>query len=315
MMPGSRRIGDREVSAVGYGALQLSVEGRPPEREGLAMLRAVFDSGTTLIDTADSYCMNQEEVGHNERLVRRALEEWSGDRGQIMVATKGGHYRPGDGSWQVDGRPAALRAACERSMRALGVDVIDLYQFHRPDPEVPFAESIGAFRDLREAGMVRLVGISNVSVEQIAEARQIVEISSVQNEFSPDFWSSSQELGLCSSLDIAFIAYGPLGGRNGARRIGDRHPVLASIANDHGVSPQRVALAWELAQSKKVIVIPGGRSVAPFLDDVEAGSMLLSEEEMAAIAGAVSRRASVTGYLEPGDELSAGSPPPGAASN
>jgi aryl-alcohol dehydrogenase-like predicted oxidoreductase len=178
---GLRSIGDREVSAVGYGALQLSVEGRPEEPESLAMLGAVLDAGVTLIDTADSYCVDLTEVGHNERLIRRALDEWSGDRGQILVATKGGHYRPGDGTWPVDGRPSALRSACEGSLRALGVDVIDLYQLHRPDPVVPFCESVGALRDLRGAGMIRMVGISNVTSDQITEAHQIVEISSVQN--------------------------------------------------------------------------------------------------------------------------------------
>ena len=309
-----RSIGGREVGAIGYGALQLSVEGRPAEPEALAMLCAVFDSGVTLIDTANSYCVGPTEVGHNERLIRRALDEWPGDRGEILVATKGGHFRPGDGSWPVDGRPSALRTACEGSLRALRVDVIDLYQFHRPDPLVPFSESVGALRDLQEAGMVRMVGISNVTSDQIAEAHQIVEISSVQNEFSPDFRSSLGELRRCTELNIAFIAYGPLGGRAGASGLGDRHPVLAAVGAEHGVSPQQVALAWELAQSRNVIVIPGGRRTAPFLANVEAGSIQLSDEELARISAELSWQTSFTGYAEPDDGESVAVPPQSAIS-
>jgi aryl-alcohol dehydrogenase-like predicted oxidoreductase len=171
-----RRIGGMKVSAVGLGAMLLSLAGRPDEAGALRTIHAALDAGITLIDTADAYCLDGSEVGHNERLVAKALAAWPGDRDRVLVATKGGHTRPGR-EWGLDGRPEYLRRACEASLRALGVEAIGLYQFHRPDPKVPFAESVGALAELRAAGKVRMVGLSNVSVEQIQQARRIVEVA------------------------------------------------------------------------------------------------------------------------------------------
>ena len=189
----TRRLGGLEVGAVGLGEMPMSLAGRPDEPRAVRTIHAALDAGVTLIDTADAYCRDESDFGHGERLVAKALAAWSGDRDRVLVATKGGHTRP-RGDWGLDGRPEYLRQACEASLRALGVEAIGLYQFHRPDPKVPFAESVGAMAELKAAGKVRLVGLSNVSFDQIRQARQLVEVASVQNEFSPRFRRSEGEL-------------------------------------------------------------------------------------------------------------------------
>jgi aryl-alcohol dehydrogenase-like predicted oxidoreductase len=275
-----RQIAGRPVSAIGMGAMPLSLEGRPPEAQALRTIHAALDAGVTLIDTADAYCVNREETGHNERLVAKALASWSGDTDAVLVATKGGHYRPGDGSWQVDGRPEHLRSACEASLAALGVEAIGLYQFHRPDPDVPYAESVAALAELRAEGKIRLAGISNADPEQIREAAAIVDLASVQNEFSPRFRSSERELRLCDELGIAFLPWSPLGGGGRARKLGDRHAAFAEVADTHGVSPQQVALAWELAKSPGVIPIPGATRPETIVDSTRAAELVLTGEEL-----------------------------------
>ncbi len=174
--------------------------------------------------------------------------------------------RPGDGSWQVDGRPEYLRQACEASLRRLGVEAIGLYQFHRPDPDVPYAESIGMMKQLQDEGKVRMVGISNATVAQIDEARSIVDIVSVQNQFSPSYRSSEGELQRCAELGIAFLPWSPLGGISSASELGSRYAVFQEVADAHGVSPQQVCLAWMLGLAPVVIPIPGSsrrRSATP----------------------------------------------------
>jgi len=184
----TRTIGPVTVSAIGLGGMPMSIEGRPDEARSIRTIHAALDAGVTLIDTADAYHMNAGETGHNERLIAKALASYPADISDVLVATKGGHLRPGDGSWTLDGSPAHLREAVEASLKALGVDVIGLYQFHRPDPKMPYEESIGALKELLDAGKIRLAGISNASTQQIELARSIVgegNLASVQNEFSP----------------------------------------------------------------------------------------------------------------------------------
>ncbi|HEY4724375.1 MAG TPA: aldo/keto reductase [Actinomycetota bacterium] len=275
-----RRIGGMKVSAVGLGAMLLSVAGRPDEAAAVRTIHAALDAGVTLIDTADAYCLDGSEAGHNERLVAKALAAWPGDRDRVLVATKGGHTRPG-GEWGLDGRPEYLRQACEASLRALGVDTIGLYQFHRPDPEVPFAESVAALAELKAAGKVRLVGLSNVSVDQINQARELVEVASVQNEFSPRFRRSEGELAFCAAQRIAFLPWGPLGGSDRSRDLGGRHRAFAEVAEAHGVSPQRVALAWELAKAPVVIPIPGASRPETITDSLGAAALRLSDDDLA----------------------------------
>jgi aryl-alcohol dehydrogenase-like predicted oxidoreductase len=276
----TRRLGGLQVSAIGLGEMQLSLAGRPDEAQAFRTIRAALDAGVTLIDTADSYCIDESDMGHGERLVAKALAAWPGDRDRVLVATKGGHTRPG-GRWEVDGRPEYLRQACEASLRALGVEAIGLYQFHRPDPKVPFAESVGALAELQAAGKVRLVGLSNVSVDQINQARRLVEVASVQNEFSPRFRRSEGELVFCAAQRIAFLPWGPLGGSHQSGDLGGRHRAFAEVAQAHGVSPQQVALAWELAKAPVVIPIPGASRPETILDSLAAASLRLSGEELA----------------------------------
>ena len=276
----SRRIGDVEVSAVGLGGMPMSIEGRPDEEQSVRTIHAALDAGITLIDTADSYHLYAGEVGHNETLVARALASYGGDTSAVLVATKGGHVRPGDGSWTVNGSPSHLFEACEASLKRLGVDAIGLYQFHRPDPKVPWADSIGAIRDLLDAGKIRMAGISNANPEQILLAREILSgrLVSVQNQFSPSFLSSAPELALCDSLGIAFLPWAPLGGGRRASDLGDG---FATVGARYGVSPQRVCLAWHLAKSPVVIPIPGARRPSTILDSTHAPELSLSADDLA----------------------------------
>jgi len=275
----SRRIGAVRVGAVGLGAMPMSLAGRPDEARSLRTIHAALDAGVTLIDTADAYCLGESEVGHNERLVAKALASWPGGRDGVLVATKGGHTRPGR-EWGLDGRPEHLRQACEASLRALGVEAIGLYQLHRPDPKVPFAESVGALAELRAAGKVRMVGLSNVSVNQIELARRIVEVASVQNEFSPRFRRSEGELAWCAAHHIAFLPWSPLGGIGRGGMLGQRHSAFAEVAGGRGVSPQQVALAWELAKAPVVIPIPGARRPETIADSAAAASLRLDDDEL-----------------------------------
>jgi aryl-alcohol dehydrogenase-like predicted oxidoreductase len=276
----TRRLGGLQVSAIGLGEMPLSLAGRPDEAQAVRTIHAALDAGVTLLDTADAYCRDQSDFGHGERLVAKALAAWGGDRDRVLVATKGGHTRPG-GSWDLDGRPEYLRQACEASLERLGVEAIGLYQFHRPDPKVPFAESVGALAELRAAGKVRLVGLSNVSVDQIRQARELVEVASVQNEFSPRFRRSEGELAWCAANRIAFLPWSPLGGIGRGRDLGGRHRAFAEVAEAHGVSPQQVALAWELAKAPVVIPIPGSSRPETILDSVAAAGLRLTADELA----------------------------------
>ncbi|MGV9499602.1 aldo/keto reductase [Streptomyces sp. NPDC003642] len=283
----TRRIGDVEVSAIGLGAMPMSIEGRPDEERSLATLHAALDAGVTLIDTADAYHLHADEVGHNETLIAKALA--SHERGgEVLVATKGGHLRPGDGSWTLDGSPRHLKEACEASLRRLGVEAIGLYQFHRPDPKVDYAESVGAVRDLLDEGKIRMAGISNANPEQIRQAQDILggRLVAVQNQFSPAFRSSEAELRLCDELGIAFLPWSPLGGISKAGELGSAHSAFARIAEARGVSAQRVCLAWMLAKSPVVVPIPGASRPETIRDSAAATDLVLTADEVAELDAA-----------------------------
>ncbi|MFD4555165.1 aldo/keto reductase [Streptomyces sp. NPDC058469] len=278
----TRRIGDVEVSAIGLGGMPMSIEGRPDEARSLATIHAALDAGVTLIDTADAYHLHADEVGHNETLIAKALA--SHDRGaDVLVATKGGHLRPGDGSWTLNGSPGYLKEACEASLRRLGVEAIGLYQFHRPDPRVAYADSVGAVRELLDEGKIRMAGISNANPEQIRLANEILDgrLVSVQNQFSPSFRSSEPELDLCDELGIAFLPWSPLGGIARAGELGSAYAPFARIAEKHDVSPQRVCLAWMLAKSPVVVPIPGASRPETIRDSAAAPELTLSADEIA----------------------------------
>src|SRR5882757_9490115 len=283
----TRRIGDVEVSAIGLGAMPMSIEGRPDEARSIATIHAALDAGITLIDTADAYHLRADDIGHNETLIAKALNSYGGDTSDVLVATKGGHLRPGAGAWTLDGSPKHLKQAAEDSLKRLGVDAIGLYQFHRPDPKTPYEESVGAIRDLLDAGKIRLAGISNANPEQIRQANEILggRLVSVQNQFSPAFRSSEPELALCDELGIAFLPWSPFGGITKAAGLGDRFAPFAEVAKAHGVSPHRVCLAWMLTLSPHVIPIPGSSRPETIKDSVAAADLVLDEAELALLSG------------------------------
>ncbi len=284
-MTSARLVGDLSMSPVGLGAMPLSVEGHPDAERSRATIHAALDAGVTLIDTADAYTPDGQ-LGHNERVVADALQSY-GDTAGVLVATKGGHTRDG-GGWGLNGRPEYLRLACEDSLRALGVDSIGLYQHHRPDPEVPYAETMGGLAALLDAGLVERVGISNADRDQIREAHGILgdRLVSVQNQLSPKFRSSLPELGLCTELGLAFLPWSPLGGAREAADLGSTHSAFAAVADRHGVSPQQVCLAWLLALSPVCLPIPGSSRPESIRDSVAATQVALSQDEIAELSAA-----------------------------
>ncbi len=268
------------VSAVGYGGMHLSVAGRPSEQEALRVLHAALDAGVTLIDTADVYCLDQSDVGHNERLIARALATWGGDREGVVVATKGGMIRP-DGRWERDARPERLRRSCERSLKALGVERIDLYQLHAPDHQVPFEESVGALAELQREGKIRWIGLSNVSVGEIKAAESLCRVTAVQNRLNP-FFREALESGVvryCAERGIGFLAYSPTGGGRLTLKL-PRHPELQALSSELGFTPHALVLAWVLAQGPTVLAIPSARRVEHALDSARAGDITLSAADL-----------------------------------
>ncbi|GAA0933777.1 aldo/keto reductase [Kribbella koreensis] len=281
----TRRIGDTQVSAIGLGGMPMSIEGRPDESRSIATIHAALDAGITLIDTADAYHLDSSDIGHNETLIAKALNSYGGDTSDVLVATKGGHLRPGGGAWTLDGSPAHLKQAAEDSLKRLGVDAIGLYQFHRPDPKTPYEDSVGAIRDLLDAGKIRMAGISNADPDQIRQANEILggRLVSVQNQFSPAFRSSEPELELCDELGIAFLPWSPLGGISNASDLGDKHPAFHQLAGELGVSPQKLTLAWMLAKSPVVIPIPGSSRPETIRDSYSAIELTLTPDQVATL--------------------------------
>ncbi len=281
-----RTLGNRTVSAIGLGGMPMSIEGRPDEERSVATIHAALDAGVTLIDTADAYHLHADEVGHNEELIAKALRTYGGDTSDVLVATKGGHLRPGDGSWTKDGRPEYLKTAAKASAQRLGVDAIGLYQFHRPDPTVPYAESVGALADLLDEGVIQMAGISNADVGQIDEAQQVLggRLVSVQNQFSPAFRSSLGELEHCARLGIAFLPWSPLGGISNAGELASRHQAFSRVAEAHCVSVYQVTLAWELALAPVVIPIPGASRPTSIQDSAAAAGLELTADDVATLS-------------------------------
>ena len=261
------------------GCMRLSTESGRNEARAIELLHVAFDSGVTFLDTADAYCLNDSETGHNERLIAQALSSWSGDRSRITVATKGGLTRP-HGEWVADGRARHLRAACEASLRALGVERIALYQLHAPDPKTPLTTSVRALASLKDDGLVERIGLCNVTVGQIEEARSITGISAVQVELS--VWYDDNVLNgvvrYCETHGIDLIAYRPLGGPRRVRRtLSDR--VLTDIALRHEATAAEIALAWIADLSDAIIAIPGPTRAETLHSIVRANVIQLTDED------------------------------------
>ena len=260
MDPFGKSLGGRRVSPLGFGARSLSVERAPDESTAVRTIHAALDAGITLIDTSPSYHQADRPVGQNELLVARALGATRGGGAStpVMVATKGGVHRDPDGTWYVDAHPDALRRAAESSLRRLGGDAIDLYQLHKPDPDVPYEESVGALIELTDRGVVRSIGISNVNATQAGSAAAILgpTLVSVQNQLSLLAHGDQAVLDFCDDRGIAFLAWGPLGGKAAAPGLLE-HPTVVSIARAHGSTAAAVCLAWVLGRSPLVIPLVG----------------------------------------------------------
>jgi len=246
------------------------------------VLHASLRAGVTLVDTADVYCLDQSDIGHNEKLIADALAQLSSPV-NVVVATKGGLQRPG-GAWVTDAHPRRLRSACEASLKALRLSVLPLYQLHAVDDAVPLEDSVGALAELRRQGKITHIGLSNVSPAELRRAMAIAPIVSVQNRCSVfdrrDF--SNGMVALCAAEKIAYLAYSPVGGGRGKGRVAD-DPTLRAVGARHGVSPFQVALAWLLARSPVVIPIPGASQISSALDSAAADGLTLAAEDHAAL--------------------------------
>jgi aryl-alcohol dehydrogenase-like predicted oxidoreductase len=288
---GNDRVGRHEVGAIGLGLMTFDQTGAQPREQLLETVRAALDAGVTLFDTADAYGPGDEKgagaQGENERLIASILDEL-GVRERVLLATKGGHVRTDGGRWGLDSRPEHLHRAVDASLERLGVEQLALWQHHRPDPDVPYEDVIGTLRDIADGGKVAMVGLSNANPQQIRDAHDVLgdHLVSVQNQFSPKFRSSRPEIDVCDELGLAFLPWSPLGGLSDAKALADQHPAFAEVAAERNVSPQQVALAWELAQSPVVIPIPGAKRPSSVLDSAAAADLELSEQELARLDAA-----------------------------
>lgn len=279
----TRTLGPFTVSAIGLGCMPLSMgTDRSPVSpdDARAVVGAALEAGVTFFDTADIYAPSADEMGHNERLLAQALRDHGSP--DVVVATKAGITRSGS-DWGRDGSPEYLRAAAEKALENLDVDVIDLFQYHRPDREITYRAAMEVFAQLREEGKVRTVGISNANVEEIRIAADVLGeggLVSVQNEFSPRFRCSRPELDWCARNGVAFLPWSPLGGTGGdAARIAETYPAFAEVAGELGCSVQQVALAWELRMADVVIPIPGASRPESIRDSALAAELELSDEQ------------------------------------
>jgi len=264
--------GDLTVNRLGFGAMRITgqgIWGEPPDRErARAALRRAVELDVNFIDTADSY---GPEV--SEMLIADTLYPYPDD---LVIATKGGLLRPGPGRWESDGRPQHLREACDGSLRRLKLDQIPLYQFHRPDPKVPFAESIGALVELKNQGKIRHIGLSNVSEAQLREAQRLTPVVSVQNRYNISDRSSESMVDLCDQETMVFLPWAPI-------QNAERMPPVLTAARRHRVSSRQIALAWLLTRSAQILPIPGSGSAQHVADNIAAGSVQLTNDEANAI--------------------------------
>ncbi|MDN5562830.1 MULTISPECIES: aldo/keto reductase [Luteococcus] len=281
----TRQLGPFTVSAIGMGCMPLSMarEPRPSLDQAMETIHAALDAGITFFDTADIYAPSWDQMGHNEHVLAMGLRGIN-NRDEIVVATKGGITRGEGETWGRDGSKDYLRRALEHSLSQLEVDCIDLYQWHRPDRWKVYGEVVETFAEFKQQGLIKAIGISNANVEEIEIARDVLGpdgLVSVQNEFSPSFRCSTDTLTVCKDNGIAFLPWSPLGGcSGGATEVGSRFQAFGDVAREHGVSPQQMVLAWELAKYDKLIPIPGASRPESITDSAKAVDLVLSEGEM-----------------------------------
>ena len=275
--------GTAAIRPLAIGCMRLSTAPDRDEARALAVLHAAFEAGVTLLDTADAYGRDETEIGHNERLVARALATWSGDRSRVRIATKGGLTRPG-GRWVPNGRARHLVAACEASRRALGVERIDLYQLHAPDPRVPLETSVRALAALQRDGWIAEIGLCNVSLTQLRRAMDLAPIASVQVELNP--WKDAALRGglveHCAAHGILVLAHRPLGGTERLRRL-ERDASLRAIAERHSATPAEVSLAWLRALAPVVVPLPGPTRAETVRSIARAATLTFDEADREAL--------------------------------
>ena len=273
-----------EVYAIGLGAMPLSLDGRPDEAQALSVIKAFVDGGGNFIDSANVYCVDDSDVGHNEKLIARALSKL-GESDNIIVATKGGLKRP-KGGWTVDASPAWLRQSCEKSLQDLNTDSISLYQLHAPDPDVPLTDSVGELARLKAEGKIHHIGLSNVTVEQIQLALSIADITSVQNRCNL-FERTSFENGVvkfCEENNITFIAHSPVGGHFQHAQHAD-NSLLKKLAEKYDASTYQIMIAWLLNESSSILTIPGASKMSSIIDSLQAINVEFSKEDMQLLEG------------------------------
>ncbi|MDI1290802.1 MAG: aldo/keto reductase [bacterium] len=298
----TRRIGDLEVSAVGLGCMPMSFPGMVDQRErAIATIHRALDLGITLLDTANIYSPTWNTVGHNEALIAEALRTYGGPASlaDVLVTTKGGiTLHPNDEGGR-DSSPAGLREACEASLNQLGVPIIELYQHHRHDPSLSYAEQMGSLVGLRDAGLVRRIGLSNVNASELAVALDVLGgpedggVVSVQNEYSPRFRGDADVLARCTELQIAFLPWSPLGGSEQAHEVGSHYAEFAEVGAEIGASAQETIIAWLLAVSPLIIPIPGATRSATIDSIVRALTVELSSEQFERLQATVPANESV----------------------
>lgn len=267
------------VFPVGLGGMPMSVAGRPDEARCAATLQAAFDAGVDFVDTANVYCLDDSDIGHNERLIAAAIKK-AGLQKKVIVATKGGLARPG-GAWTNDARPVFLRESCEKSLKALGVETIALYQLHAPDSKVPLEESMGELKRLKDEGKILHVGVSNFDADELTRALKIVRVESVQNRCHP-FDSGDYTDGLlaaCEKNGISYLPYSVVGGHRSQQKVGG-HPLFQEIGRKYGASPYAVTVAWHLAKSPAVLPIPGASRPESIRDSASAASLTLEASDL-----------------------------------
>ncbi len=273
------------ISPIGLGGMPLSLNGRPTESQAIAVIHRALDLGVTLIDTADSYCQDQSDKHHNEELIAKALQQYTGDIRAVTVATKGGLMRP-QGAWTRNGNPHHLRKTIRESFEALGGQKpIDLWQYHAPDPSYTIEEALAPAKEAVTEGIVRFVGVSNFSVEQIKRARDTVEIASVQNQYNP--WHREPEsdgvLEYCETEKLTFFPWSPLGGSRRVTSLEDM-PAIAKLAAEKNVSVYCIVLAWLMAKSPCIVPIPAATKLSSIEDSVKAIDVKLTDEEIQQIS-------------------------------
>lgn len=288
-MPLKRKIGPYETTAIGLGCMPMSLEDAPNREQALATIHAALDAGCRNLDTAWAYYRPNIAQEENEQLIREALETWDGPRDEVLVATKVGHYRymdaDGEPQWGVDGYPEHLVERAKESVKALGVKSIDLLYMHRPDPTVPYEDSLKGMKKILELGLAKKIGLSNVSIEQIDLGIKILgeDLIAVQNQYSPVYRETEDTLEYCKKLGLNFVCWSPLGGyRESDKSKGTAgFEPFKKIAAQRGVSYQQVILAWELSKGEHMITIPGARRAETILDSLAAGELVLTDEELA----------------------------------